>query len=160
LAAVPEPRVHTNTERLLELLQSRRTMATFFLLGHVAERFPALARRIAAAGHEIGSHGYRHVSVQQMTRREFRDDVTRSLRAIEDPPGTAVWGSRPPYFSIKAGVPWPIEILAECGVCYDASILPIDRPPGLELVCGRLPFQHPNGLWEVPVAVLQIGRFW
>ena len=112
--------------------------ATFFFLGDVAARFPALARRVAAAGHEVGSHGYTHRHVMQMTRREFRDDVTRSLRVIEDATGTAVHGYRAPYFSIKSDVGWPIEILAELGVRYDASILAIDRPPGLELVCPAL----------------------
>jgi polysaccharide deacetylase family protein (PEP-CTERM system associated) len=155
-----EGRVEANTLRLLEILAAHGAGATFFFLGDVAARCPALVRQVAAAGHEIGSHGYAHRRVMQMTRREFRDDVTRSLRVIEDAGGTAVRGYRAPYFSIKSGVGWPIEILAELGVRYDASILAIDRPPGLELVCPRVPFRHPNGLWEVPVAVLQMLHFW
>ena len=133
---------------------------TFFFLGEVAERFPGLVRRVAEAGNEIGSHGYRHRHVMQMTRREFRDDVSRSLHVIEDATGGHVRGYRAPYFSIKADVRWPIEILADLGVRYDASILAIDRPPGLDLVCPRRPFRHANGLWEVPVAVLQMLYFW
>lgn len=155
-----ESRVELNTCRLLEVLEACGVRGTFFFLGEVAARFPTLARRVADAGHELGSHGYHHRAAMSLTRRELRDDVARSLRTIEDATGRRVWGYRAPYFSIKAGVHWPIEILAECGVRYDASILAIDRPPGLELVCPRTPFRHPNGLWEVPVAMLQIGPFW
>jgi polysaccharide deacetylase family protein (PEP-CTERM system associated) len=153
-------RVERNVEHLLELLAAHGARATFFFLGEVAERFPTLVRRAVAAGHEAGSHGHRHRPVIQLTRREFRDDVTRSLRTIEDAAGVRVLGYRAPYFSIKASVRWPVEILGELGLRYDASILAIDRPPGLELVCPRVPYRHPNGLWEVPVAVLQMLHFW
>src|SRR2546430_186470 len=75
-----ESRVEGNTLRLLEILQRHGVTATFFFLGEVVERFPALARQVAAAGHEVGSHGFCHRRVSQMTRREFREDVWRSLR--------------------------------------------------------------------------------
>lgn len=155
-----EQRVEVNTLRVLDLFAERGVRATFFFLGEVAERWPTLARRVANAGHEVGSHGYEHRRVMEMTRGEFRTDVSRSLRVIEDATGNPVWGYRAPYFSIKAGVRWPIAILADAGVRYDASVLAIDRPPGLELVCPRAPFRHANGLWEVPVAVLRVGPFW
>jgi polysaccharide deacetylase family protein (PEP-CTERM system associated) len=153
-------RVEDNTLRLLDLFAQHQARATFFFLGEVAEHCPRLARRVAEAGHEIGSHGYRHRPVGHFTRREFREDVRRSLSVIEDAAGHRVLGYRAPYFSIKAGVGWPIDILAELGLQYDASILAIDRPPGLELVCPRTPFRHANGLWEVPVAILQMLHFW
>jgi hypothetical protein len=57
-------------------------------------------------------------------------------------------------------VRWPIEILAALGLRYDSSILPIDRAPGLDLVSPRAPYRHWNGLWELPVAVLQLAHFW
>ena len=78
------------TPRVLDILEAHGVKATFFFLGEVAERFPALVRRVAAAGHEVGSHGYRHYPVMQMTRREFLADVARSLRAIEDAIGRPV----------------------------------------------------------------------
>jgi polysaccharide deacetylase family protein (PEP-CTERM system associated) len=160
LRAAPVPRVEANTLRLLDLLAAHGATATFFFLGEVAELCPALARRVAESGHEVGSHGYSHRRVMQLTRREFRNDVARSLRVIEDATGMPVRGYRAPYFSIKAEVRWPIEVLGELGVQYDASILAIDRPPGLDLVCPRSPFRHVNGVWEVPVALLQVGYFW
>lgn len=153
-------RVEDNTLRLLDLFDECHVRATFFFLGEVAQRRPGLARRVAAAGHEIASHGHRHRRVGELTRAEFREDVEKSLRVIEDATGTPVRGYRAPYFSIKAGVRWPVEILAECGLRYDASILAVDRPPGLQLVCPRTPFRLSSGLWEFPVAVLQVGPFW
>ncbi len=159
--ALPVPdgheRVVANTQRLLDLMAARGARATFFFLGEVAERHPGLVRQVAAGGHELGSHGHRHRPLSQLLWREFRDDVARSLRVIEDAGGQRVRGYRAPYLSIKAGVRWPIEVLTELGLAYDSSILAIDRPPGLELVCPRGPFRHHTGLWEVPVAVLRIG---
>jgi len=160
VAEASERRVEVNMERLLELFAARGAHATFFFLGEVAERFPALVRRVAAEGHEIGSHGYRHRRVTDLLHGEFRDDVARSIRLLEDVSGRAVLGYRAPYFSIKAGVRWPIEILREAGLHYDSSILAIDRPPGLELVSPRAPYRHPNGLWEAPVAILRLFFFW
>ncbi len=154
-----ESRVEANTLAVLDILEAHGVKATFFFLGEVAERFPALVRRVAAAGNEIGSHGYRHRPVMQMTRGEFLADVLRSLHVIEDAIGQPVLGYRAPYFSIKAGVHWPIDILQELGLRYDASVLPIDGPPGMELVCPRRPFRHANGLWEIPVATLQLLTF-
>ncbi len=155
-----ESRVERNTLYLLDLLQRYNARATFFFLGQVAQRFPALVRRVAAAGHELGSHGDRHRPVTHLTRREFREDVRRSLQIIQDAAGLPVHAYRAPYFSIKADVSWPIEILGDLGLRYDSSVLPIDRIPGLELVCPRTPFRHANGLWEMPVAVLQVFYFW
>src|SRR5262249_47620306 len=60
-------RVVANTQRLLDVFDSHQVRATFFVLGWIAERFPALIRTIAAAGHELGCHSYWHRLVYQMT---------------------------------------------------------------------------------------------
>jgi polysaccharide deacetylase family protein (PEP-CTERM system associated) len=153
-------RVARNTDMLLELLAAHGARATFFFLGEVAERYPQLVRRAIAAGHEVGSHGHAHRHLSELLWREFRTDVARSLDVLQDITGVPVQGFRAPYFAIKAGVRWPIDLLGELGVRYDSSILAIDRPPGLELVCPRAPYRHANGVWEVPVAVLQLLHFW
>jgi polysaccharide deacetylase family protein (PEP-CTERM system associated) len=155
-----EHRVERNTEALLELFAGHGVRATLFFLSEVAERYPALVRRAAGAGHEIASHGHGHRPLSKLLRDEFRDDVRRSVAILEDVTGQRVHGYRAPYFSIKAGVRWPIDVLAEAGLAYDSSILAIDRPPGLELVCPRAPFRLHNGLWEVPVGILQMFHFW
>jgi polysaccharide deacetylase family protein (PEP-CTERM system associated) len=152
--------VELNTHRLLEIFAAAGVRATFFVLGEVAVRTPDLVRQVAAAGHEIGSHGFHHRPLCDVLWREFRADVERSVRTLEDIIGRPVLGFRAPYLSIKAGVRWPIDVLAEIGFRYDSSIVPIDRPPGLELICPRAPFRHHNGLWEAPVSALPLGPFW
>jgi polysaccharide deacetylase family protein (PEP-CTERM system associated) len=155
----PEPRVETNLRRLLELLEECGVHATLFFLGDVAGRFPALVRDVFARGHEVASHGDRHRPIGSMLRREFRADVERSVKRLEDLTGSRVRGYRAPYFSIKADVHWPGDVLGELGIGYDSSVLPIDRPPGLELVSPRAPYRLPSGIWEVPVAVNRLWRW-
>lgn len=160
LPAASGERVEANTDRLLELFATHGARATFFFVGALVERYPTLVRRVAAAGHEIGSHSYSHRHLRDLSSQEFREDTRRSLAVLADCVGTAPRGYRAPYFAFRAGVRWPLDILAELGVAYDSSILGIDRPPGLDLVCPRVPYQHHNGLWETPVGILQLLHFW
>ena len=82
-----ESRVVANTHRLLELFDRHGVRATFFVLGWVAERFPALVREIAGRGHEVASHGYHHQLVYTLTPEQFREDVRRAKAALEDAAG-------------------------------------------------------------------------
>ena len=149
----PAARVDRNLRQLLDLFDVAGAKATLFFLGEVAETFPALVREAKQRGHEIASHGYGHQSLRALLQREFRDQLRRSVALLSDLTGTRVRGFRAPYFSIRAGVDWPAEILAEEGIAYDSSILPIDRAPGLELVTPRAPYRLSSGVWEVPVSV-------
>jgi polysaccharide deacetylase family protein (PEP-CTERM system associated) len=155
----PEVRVEANLRRLLDCLDAAGARSTLFVLGEVAERSPALVREAHRRGHEIASHGYSHKPLRALLRREFREQLRRSLRLLSDLTGERVRGYRAPYFSIKAGVRWPAEILAEEGVIYDSSVLPIDRPPGLELVTPQTPYRLPGGVWEIPISVSRY-LFW
>jgi len=116
-------RVERNTDRLLELLANapRKPRSTFFVLGWVAERCPDLVRRIAAAGHEIASHGYGHDLLDSLTEDSFRSDVERSKHVLEDLSGREVRGYRAPSFSITD---WAIPVLQEAGFAYDSSFFP------------------------------------
>ncbi|BCS33169.1 polysaccharide deacetylase [Luteitalea sp. TBR-22] len=118
-------RVVPTTQMLLELFASRRVRATFFVLGWVADRYPALVREIAAAGHEIASHGYWHEIVYTLTPDAFREDVRRSKQLLEDLAGTAVRGYRAPSFSITRRSLWALDVLLEEGYAYDASVFPV-----------------------------------
>ncbi len=117
-------RVVANTRDLLDLFDRSGARGTFFVLGLVAERFPSLVREIATRGHEVASHGRSHRAVASLGAEGFRDDLRRSLRAIEDALGGRVLGYRAPDFSIGAGDLWALEILAEEGLVYDSSIFP------------------------------------
>src|SRR3546814_7071762 len=96
--------------------------ATFFTLGWVAERYPALLRRIANAGHEIASHGYDHRRVFTFTPEEFRQDLKISRDLIQQASGKPVIGYRAPSFSIDARTPWAHPILVEEGYAYSSSV--------------------------------------
>ncbi len=118
-------RVVANTRRLLELFDRHAVKGTFFVLGWVAERFPALVRDIGGAGHELASHGYGHRLVYEQSPEEFRADVRRAKAVIEDAGGQQVRGYRAPSFSITDRSLWALDVLLDEGYAYDASIFPI-----------------------------------
>lgn len=119
-------RIVQNTKRLLDLFTKHQAKATFFALGYVAEQHPQLIREIAAAGHEIATHGYAHQLVYQQTPAVFRDDVDHAKKLIEDILGQNVKGYRAPSWSITAKSLWAWEILKDLGFVYDASVFPIE----------------------------------
>jgi polysaccharide deacetylase family protein (PEP-CTERM system associated) len=155
-----ESRVRANTERVLATLEPTRTRATFFVLGWVAERHPALIRQIADRGHEIASHGYDHRLVFDLTPDEFRADLRRARAAIESAAGVTVRGYRAPSFSITERSLWALDILIEEGYAYDASIFPIrhDRygmpsaPRHIHTITRRA-----GSLWEVPGSTTRVS---
>jgi polysaccharide deacetylase family protein (PEP-CTERM system associated) len=120
-----ECRVERNTDQVLALFDAGQVKATFFTLGWVAERYPALMRRIADAGHEIASHGWDHVRVFTMTPQQFADDIERTRKTLEDTSGMRVTGYRAPSFSIDKRTPWAHAVLAEQGYTYSSSVAPV-----------------------------------
>lgn len=120
-----EGRVVANTRRLLACLAGAGVTATFFVLGWVAARHPALVREIAGEGHEMASHGYHHELIYTLTPDRFRTDVRRAKQVIEDAAGCRVAGYRAPSFSMLASTPWALDVLLDEGHTYDASIFPI-----------------------------------
>ncbi|HEX8534998.1 MAG TPA: XrtA system polysaccharide deacetylase [Allosphingosinicella sp.] len=118
-------RVERNSDAVLALFDRAGVKGTFFTLGWVAERYPALVRRIVDAGHEIASHGWDHQRVFTMNADAFRADLRRARSAIEDAGGQAVTGYRAPSFSIDKRTPWAHEVLAEDGYAYSSSVAPI-----------------------------------
>ncbi len=120
-----EHRVEANTDRVLALFDGAGVKATFFTLGWVAERYPALMRRIVGGGHEIASHGWDHQRVFTMGPEQFRADLARARATIEDASGAKVTGYRAPSFSIDTRTPWAHPVLAEAGYGYSSSVAPI-----------------------------------
>jgi len=120
-----ECRVERNTHRILELFARFGVKGTFFVLGWVAENYPALVKDIQAAGHEIASHGYNHRLIYDLSHDEFREDIRRAKRAVEDITGMPVKGYRATSYSIVKETFWALDILLEEGFRYDSSIYPI-----------------------------------
>jgi len=153
-------RVTPTTERMLQLMADSRgaTRCTFFVLGWVAERCPDLVRQIAAAGHEVASHGYGHDLLGSLSPSEFRKDVERSKGALEDIIGAEVRGYRAPSFSIKE---WAIPILQEVGFSFDSSLFRSFRHDRYGSLAGIGPDEpvvevYP-GFFEVSVSCVTIG---
>jgi polysaccharide deacetylase family protein (PEP-CTERM system associated) len=120
-------RVAPSIDALLESLDRRGARGTFFVLGWLAEHRPEVVLNIAAAGHEIASHGYWHERVTTLDADAFREDIRSSKHALEDLTGTAVLGYRAPNFSIIPGWEWAFDCLIEEGYAYDSSLFPFRR---------------------------------
>ena len=118
-------RVEEQLLQILQLLDKRRTKATFFVLGWVAQRHPSAIRKIVAAGHEIGCHSHLHRLVYSLTPQEFRRDTRMAVAAIEDACGITPRIYRSPSYSITTKSMWALQILVEEGFAGDSSIFPI-----------------------------------
>lgn len=155
-----EHRVERNTNAVLDLFEEAGIKATFFLLGWVAERYPALMRQIVAAGHEIANHGYDHARVFTLSPDEFRADLDRSQKIIEDTSGQKVTGYRAPSFSIDQRTPWAHEILAEAGYAYSSSVAPINHDHYGWAGSPRFAWKpvDQSGLIELPVTTVKLGK--
>ncbi len=150
-------RVERNTDRILDLFSEHEVRGTFFVLGWIAERHPGLIRRIADADHEIASHGYEHVRIFRQRPREFREDVTRTKKLLEDLSGCEVRGYRAASFSIRKDTLWSVEILQEVGYRYSSSIYPVHHDLYGIPNAPRFPFRHDgNGLLEIPITTVKV----
>lgn len=152
--------IEANTEWILEFLDGYGVKCTFFTLGVIAERQPGIVRQIAAAGHELGSHSYRHERLYGMPAQEARDAIVRSKKAIEDVSGLPVLGFRAPAFSISLPTLYLLDFILDAGYQYDSSIFPI---PWHDLYGYGIPtaqrgiHRHPNGLIEFPPSTVRLG---
>ncbi|MDN3545365.1 MAG: XrtA system polysaccharide deacetylase [Roseateles asaccharophilus] len=154
-----ECRVERNVERILGLLADQGIHATFFTLGWVAQRYPALVRRIVEQGHEIASHGYGHERASDLSPEAFRADVARAKALLEDLSGYEVLGYRAPSFSIGKGNLWAFDVLRDCGYRYSSSVYPIRHDHYGMPDAPRFAFPVREGLLEVPVTTLRLrGR--
>jgi polysaccharide deacetylase family protein (PEP-CTERM system associated) len=155
-------RVDRNTNRILDMFDAARVKATFFTLGWVAQRQPALIRRIVADGHELASHGWDHTRVDAQDPDAFRDDVRRTKALLEDTGGVAVNGYRAATFSIGVRNMWAFPILRQEGYLYSSSINPIRHDLYGIPDAPRVPFRpEPDGVVELPMTTVRLlGRNW
>jgi len=152
-------RVEDNVSRILDLFAEADVNATFFTLGWVAKRHPAMIRRIADAGHEIASHGYDHARVFTLDRKTFAEDIRKARELIEDCSGVAVTGYRAPSFSIDQRTPWAFAELASQGYAYSSSVAPVVHdhygwPEAPRFAFRPLPW---SSLVELPVTTAILG---
>jgi len=155
-----ESRSDAQVDFVLGVLAEYDVKATFFTLGWLAERRPALVNRIAEAGHELACHGYDHTMITTQRREEFDRDIKRSKMILENLCGREIRGYRAPTFSITKDTQWALDVLWKNGFCYDSSIYPIrhDRygMPGAP----RFPYvalmRDGRALWEFPGPTMRV----
>jgi len=155
-----EPRVERNVNKLLELFNEYGVKATFFWLGWVAERNKKLVQLCQREGHEIASHGYAHLLIEEAGKKNFKQDILHSKSLLEDIAGVTVHGFRASGFSITESTKWAFDIIKEAGFGYDSSIFPVDHGHGGIPGSGLVPFtiQTQNGpLIEFPMSVVEIA---
>lgn len=161
-------RVEESMERVLDLLAVHNVHATFFTVGQVAETHPSMIKTINQAGHEVACHSYRHELVFRQSPQEFRSDIQRAKRILEDLIGKPVIGYRAPNYSIRKEQVWAYDILLEEGFVYDSSVYPIfhDRygypkaPRFPYIICKnerRALIEFPIGTTRAPGVNLPIG---
>jgi polysaccharide deacetylase family protein (PEP-CTERM system associated) len=128
----------------------------------VAERDPDLIREVAKAGHEIACHSHLHRPLYTLNPAEFREDLRRSKRAIEDACGERVVGFRAPTFSITSKSLWALDVLLDEGFEYDSSIFPIRHDlygmPGAPRWLHHKQTPSGRSIWEVPPSTVRIGK--
>jgi polysaccharide deacetylase family protein (PEP-CTERM system associated) len=152
-------RVEANVDRILAQFDGMGVSATFFTLGWIAERHPAIVRRIVAQGHELASHGYDHIRADLLDRDAFRADIRRTKRILEDIGGVPVAGYRAPTFSIGLRNPWAFEVLEGEGYRYSSSVFPIRHDLYGMPDAPRFPFRPGSGaLWELPMTTVRLLR--
>ena len=155
------PRVVDNCRRLLDIFDRHQVKATFFVLGWVADRFPAMVREIDRRGHELACHSFWHRKVDSLTPAQFRSDTREACDAIEQAASARVVGYRAPTWSITRNALWAFDVLADEGFEYDSSIYPIHHDlygiPG----ANRYPYvqscRNGQSLLEFPPATARLA---
>ncbi len=153
--------VEHRTEEILEICAQHHATATFYFLGWIADRYPGLVRRVVEAGHEIGTHSYWHRKVCDLDEATFREDLSRSIKTIQDAAGADVTSFRAPSFSITPGTEWAFDALMDAGLRYDASLFPVARENG-GYPCPEVPHlftSTPSGraMPELPMSLMRLG---
>ncbi len=121
-------RLTIGMDRILSALDRAGAGATFFFLGWVAERHPALVRRCLDAGHEVASHGYDHAFLQDLGREGLEQDLARTEAALAAGGAPFPRGFRASTFTLTRRTWWAFEVLAERGYRYDSSVHPVRHP--------------------------------
>ncbi len=151
-----EPRYEQNTLKALDLLDEFNVKATYFVLGWIGEQNPKLVREIVARGHEVASRGFYHRSVRHLTPDEFREDLRRTNQVLEDAGGQKIIGYRSAEKLSYEKDAWILDILAEEGLVYDASFLPVTKDEKQKRFAHQVQTNE-KIIWEFPYSTRNVG---
>lgn len=159
-----ESRVEPAMDRILKVLERRKSHATMFFLGWVAERHPSLVKRCLDEGHEVASHGYDHRFLGELGPNGLRTDLERTEAALMAAGAPQPRGFRASTFTLTRETWWAFDVLVERGYVYDSSVHPIRHPtygvPDFEPGVSQVTVQA-GSLVEFPVSTYPwLGRNW
>ena len=149
-------RAEANVARILDMLAARDAKATFFTLGWIAERHPAIVRAIVAGGHELASHGYAHRRASEQTPAEFSADIRQAKTLLEQLSGVEVRGYRAPSFSINQNNLWALDHIRDAGYRYSSSIYPVRHDHYGMPEAPRFAYASIPHLVEVPITTVNL----
>jgi polysaccharide deacetylase family protein (PEP-CTERM system associated) len=148
-------RIEAQTRKILDIFDTHRCEATFFILGWIAERLPELVREIERRGHEIGTHGYDHRTITEMDPGSFEENLRRALAAIKPLVKQPIRCFRAPSFSVTPATKWAFEVMERCGISYDSSVFPVGFHPDYGFPGAPLaPYKISEKLVEVPISCI------
>lgn len=157
-SSLPDPNVYRErvpdmVQRYLTFFDRAQMKTTFFTVGDIARRYPALVREIVSAGHEIACHTNEHIPLDRQSPSDFRDDLTAALEALDHAGAKKVTGFRAPVLSLTNKTSWAYQVLSELGFSYSSSVLPRKNPLYGWEDFGDVPRQF-GSVWEFPVSIL------
>lgn len=119
-----EYQLQRSLDNILMIIIERKLRATFFIVGWIAEKYPKLVKQINDLGFEIGVHSFYHKNIYSMNKTDFKEDLKKSLGAINSVIGRQVEIFRAPNFSINDRCSWIFKELYKNGIRIDSSIVP------------------------------------
>lgn len=159
------PIINGYLDRILDLLDTIDTKATFFCLGMIARTYPEVIRKIHQRGHEIGCHSDKHQLVTAMTPASFKADTHAAVQDLQQLVGEKVQYYRAPAFSITEKNKWAFDVLIEEGITTDCSIFPSTRSfggfPSFENGKPAIVTINGQSIREFPISyVTKLGKRW
>jgi len=141
---------------ILFILREAKCRATFFVVGELAREFPNLIEKIINESHEVGCHGDRHCTLNQLSPIKFREDLKKNREALKAAGATDIRGFRAPVFSLTNSTAWAYPILKDEGFDYSSSVLPSANPlfgwPEFGDKARRI-----AGVLEIPITTTRLG---
>jgi polysaccharide deacetylase family protein (PEP-CTERM system associated) len=134
-----------------------------FCLGWVARKFPHIIKKIDSLGYEVATHSDKHQLAHEQSREEFKNDLSLSIKSLEDLLGKKITTYRAPGFSVKSENKWVFEELVNHGIEIDCSIFPSMHSHG-----GFASFGYTQPAWvemngirikEFPMSVCKIAGY-
>ncbi len=116
-----EPKVIEGIDRILELLRTCDTKATFFVVGELLEFKPELLDMILENGHEIAFHTMKH---DRIDKPNFKEKFEEEIKKFDELTDGKSKGFRAPSFSLNINSSWLIDVLEENDYVYDSSVVP------------------------------------